>query len=95
VQGTQVAGYSTGPFVIKPGEQSLDVKVALNPTFVIQTLFPMIGRREFPIFDMTMTVTLPIGLTHTERFSIATKDYLPTDLITLIQGRTYDQTVFK
>jgi hypothetical protein len=95
VQDTQIAGYSTGPFVIKPGEQTLDVKVALNPTFVLQTLFPMLAKRQFPIFDTTMTVRLPIGLTHTERFSIATKDYLPSDLATLIQGRTYDQTVFK
>ena len=89
VQGTQIAGYSTGPFVIKPGEQTLDVKVALNPTFVLQTLFPMLAKRQFPIFDMTMTVRLPIGLTHTENFRISTRDYLPSDLATLIEGRAY------
>lgn len=80
VEGAKIAAYSTGPFVIKPGEQTLDVKVALNPTFVVQYLFPALAARNFPIFDVTMTARIPIGLSTTQKFKINTKDYVPSYL---------------
>jgi len=93
VEGANIAGYSTGPFVIKPGEQTLDVKVALNPTFVVQYLFPALSQRNFPIFDVTMTVRIPIGLSTTQRFKIHTKDYVPSYLADFWQNT--NQTTFK
>lgn len=93
MQDTQVAGYATGPFVIKPGEQTLDVKIVMNPTFVVQTLLPAIASRNFPILDMTMTVRIPIGLSTTQRFKIHTRDYVPDPVAQLFQRS--NQNVFK
>jgi hypothetical protein len=75
--GGKIAFYKTNPFIIKPGEQDLNVSVILNPAYVVQYLLPMLKNMQTPIFDVKMTIGLPMGFSHTQTFKVNMKDYIP------------------
>lgn len=83
VKGQQIAAYQSGPFTIKPGETPIKVEMVVNPYFAATTLLPQVKKGIFPVFDATLTAVFPFRITHTEKFAINTKDYIPSSVLPL------------